>query len=255
MTLALLRPEWPAPACVAALVTTRAGGHSAGPYSSLNLGDHVGDGPALVAANRAELLGACEGLAAISWLQQVHGVAAVAADEQCVQRADAQFTRRSGLGCAIMTADCLPVLFCDRAGTQIAVAHAGWRGLCAGVLERTVATFADPAEVLVWLGPAIGPANFEVGAEVREQFLAAAQSVAQRGEVSAAFVPAIRAGHFQADIYALARIRLRAAGALAIHGGGLCTVADADRFFSYRRDSVTGRMASLIYLKPAPLFG
>lgn len=242
-----LRPQWPAPANVAALVTTRAGGVSTAPFDTLNLGDHVGDDPQAVAANRQQLIEGCAGLAAISWLEQVHGTAVVTAEAARVQRADAQFTQTSGLGCAVMTADCLPVLFCNRAGTQVAAAHAGWRGLCAGVLERTVAAFDEPTQLLAWLGPAIGPANFEVGAEVREQFVDAALS-SQRDAVEACFISRARANHFLADIYALARLRLQAAGVAAIYGDGLCTVDDPLRFYSYRRDSVTGRMASLIYL-------
>lgn len=242
----LLAPDWPAPARIAAVVTTRAGGISSGAFAGLNLGTHVGDDPAAVAANRRAVLAACNGLSAISWLEQIHGTAVAAADATCVQTADAQFTRTLGLGCAVMTADCLPVLFCDRAATQVAAAHAGWRGLCAGVLEATAATFPDPTQLLVWLGPAIGPAQFEVGAEVRAQFLDAA-AVDDRAAVAACFIEG-RPQHFLADIYALARVRLRAVGVDAVYGGGLCTVADSQRFYSYRRDGVTGRMATLIYL-------
>lgn len=240
-----IRPQWPAPANVCALTTTRIGGVSSAEFDSLNLGDHVGDNPAAVATNRKLLRDACAGLEAISWLEQVHGTALVAADSQRRQRADAQYTRQEGLACAIMTADCLPVLFCDRAGAQVAAAHAGWRGLCAGVLETTAARFADPAQVLVWLGPAIGPANFEVGPEVREQFLAATPALA--AQIDACFTAGTRPQHYLADIYALARLRLQSADVTAIYGGGLCTYTDRARFFSYRRDGRCGRMASLIY--------
>lgn len=243
---AFLRPDWPAPANVVALTSTRAGGGSKAPFDTFNLGDHVGDEPAAVARNRQQLVEACPGLAAISWLEQVHGIEVVAAKSGPAQRADAQFTQAPGLGCAVMTADCLPVLFCDRAGTQIAAAHAGWRGLCTGVLEATIAKFADPSQVLVWLGPAIGPSNFEVGAEVRDQFIAATPALAPK--IDACFAVTANEGHFLADIYALARLRLHAAGVTAIYGGGLCTVAAPQYFYSYRRDGVTGRMASLIYL-------
>jgi YfiH family protein len=246
------------------LTTTRVGGVSTAPFDSLNLGDHVGDDPAVVATNRKILFDACAGLQAISWLEQVHGAEIVAADNQRKQCADAQFTKQEGIACAVMTADCLPVLFCDRSGTQVAAAHAGWRGLCAGVLEATIAKFGDPSEVLAWLGPAIGPANFEVGAEVREQFLAATPALAP--QITAYFIasaPFIKntpgtkntlvtknksPQHYLADIYALARLRLRAAGVTAIYGGGFCTFADHPRFYSYRRDGRCGRMASLIYL-------
>lgn len=244
--LDLIRPEWPAPAHVCALTTTRVGGVSAAPFDSLNLGDHVDDDPAAVSINRKLLLDSCAGLNAISWLQQVHGTDVVKADVGHTQRADAQFTDATGIACAIMTADCLPVLFCDRAGKQIAAAHAGWRGLCTGVLETTVAKFADPAQVLAWLGPAIGPSNFEVGAEVREQFLAATPALAS--QIAACFIASSKPLHYLADIYALARLRLRGAGITAIYGGGLCTVADRARFYSYRRDGRCGRMATLIYL-------
>jgi polyphenol oxidase len=244
---AFLCPQWPAPANVAALVTTRAGGVSCEPFDALNLGDHVGDDPAAVARNRRQLVAASPGLAAIGWLEQVHGTTVVVADASAVQRADAQFSRAIGLGCAVMTADCLPVLFCDRAGAQVAAAHAGWRGLCAGVLEAAVATFSDPTQVLAWFGPAIGPENFEVGAEVRAQFIDVAP-IELRDATAACFANSARADHFLADIYALARLRLQAAGVSAIYGGDLCTVADPQRFYSFRRDGVTGRMTSLIYL-------
>jgi YfiH family protein len=247
MSRTIIRPEWPAPSNVAALCTMRAGGYSRAPFDSFNLGDHVGDDPVAVAANRRDLIDDCPGLSAIGWLQQVHGIAIVEAEAARVPAADAQFTREVGLGCAVMTADCLPALFCDRDGAQVAAAHAGWRGLCAGVLEQTVATFRDPAAVLVWLGPAIGPASFEVGAEVRDQFLAAGPDARA---IDGCFRPSARAGHYLADIYALARLRLEAVGVTAIYGGGFDTCADAESFFSFRRDGITGRMASLIYLMP-----
>jgi YfiH family protein len=249
--LDVIRPDWPAPANVLALTTTRLGGGSAPPFDSFNLGDHVGDDAAAVAANRQTLLDHCAGLRAVGWLEQVHGTGVVAADAQRKQRADAQFTRARNLACAIMTADCLPVLFCDRDGAQVAAAHAGWRGLCAGVLEKTVATFADPARVLAWFGPAIGPANFEVGAEVREQFLSATSNSVALAEQIAACFRAAGPQNYYADIYALASARLRAVGVDAIYGGGLCTVADRARFYSYRRDGRCGRMATLIYLNAA----
>ena len=253
MNIVTIKPNWPAPANIAALITTRAGGQSETPFDSFNLGDHVSDEPAAVAANRRALLDDCAGLSAISWLQQVHGTTVVAADSSRHPAADALFTRDIGLGCAVMTADCLPVLFCNRDGTQVAAAHAGWRGLCAGVLEQTVAAFADPSDqILAWLGPAIGPDNFEVGPEVREHFLVANRLAAtnQHQETEACFRPSSRVGHSLADIYALARLRLHAVGVTAIYGGGFDTVADAARFYSFRRDGITGRMASVIYLMP-----
>jgi YfiH family protein len=235
-----LVPDWPAPARVKACVTTRAGGVSLPPFDSFNLGDHVEDCPFAVFANRQRLTAAIG--CAPAWLRQVHGVQVAAADSTQVVAADASYARVAGVACAVMTADCLPVLFCDRAGTTVAAAHAGWRGLAAGMLEATVQAMVLPAEqLLAWLGPAIGPSAFEVGGEVREAF------VAVHPQAATAFVPSINQGRFFADIYALARIRLAACGVLAVYGGGLCTVSDP-RFYSYRRMSRSGRFASLIWL-------
>lgn len=256
-------PGWPAPAQVRALSTTRYGGLSEAPYGladgspgGLNLGTHVGDDPAVVAANRARLAQALP--SEPRWLEQVHGCAVSAdgdlpgADETGqVPRADAAVSTRPGAVCAVMTADCLPVLLCDRAGTVIGAAHAGWRGLCEGVIEATLARMAGQAgstpQWLAWLGPAIGPSAFEVGAEVRDAFLARALAHEKR-VVDAAFVA--REGKYMADIYALARTRLARAGCVDVSGGDACTVRDAARFYSYRRDGVTGRMASLVWLAP-----
>jgi len=236
-----LTPDWPAPASVKACVTTRAGGVSVAPFDSLNLGDHVEDNPEAVAENRRRLTDHFSIQPA--WLQQVHGVAVAGADPTQVIKADASWTATPGIACAVMTADCLPALFCDRAGTRVAAAHAGWRGLAAGVLEATLDSLAvEPSEVLVWLGPAIGPNAFEVGPEVREVF------IEQLPQAEQAFVPSINAGKFMADIYQLARLRLAARGVTAVYGGGFCTVSDP-RFFSYRRASRTGRFASLIWLE------
>lgn len=245
-----IKPEWPAPTAVAALCTTRVGGVSEAPYAGFNLAGHVGDDAAAVTANRERLNGACSGLGAVSWLTQVHGARVVEADGANAPEADAQYTDTQGLGCAVLTADCLPVLFCNRAGTEVAAAHAGWRGLGAGVLEATVAALdSPPGELLAWLGPAIGPASFEVGAEVQEALMAAVPTD-DLDEAAACFARATRPGHFFADLYQLARLRLRALGLSNCYGGGFCTRAEPDRFYSYRRDRVTGRMASLIYLVP-----
>ncbi len=239
-----LRPEWPAPAWVRTLVTTRAGGISRERYASFNLGQHVGDEVAAVDHNRA-MLGEQLQLE-ISWLEQVHGTKVVEAASEAPARglcADAQWTRQRGLACAIMTADCLPVLLCDRAGTIVAAAHAGWRGLADGILEATVATMAAPPETLLaWLGPAIGPQAFEVGAEVRERFCVWNAASAQ------AFTPGEAPGKWWCDLFLLARLRLQQAGVTAVYGGGVCTYSDSQRFYSYRRDGVTGRFASLIWL-------
>ncbi|VEF12916.1 multicopper polyphenol oxidase [Pseudomonas fluorescens] len=235
-----LTPDWPAPASVKACVTTREGGVSEAPFDSLNLGDHVDDRPEAVAENRRRLTDHFSIQPA--WLQQVHGIAVAHADPGVVATADASWTATPGIACAAMTADCLPALFCNRAGTRIAAAHAGWRGLAAGVLEATLDTLDVPAEdILVWLGPAIGPKAFEVGLEVREVF------INQLPEAAKAFVPSTNAGKFMADIYMLARLRLAVRGVTAVYGGGFCTVTDP-RFFSYRRASRTGRFASLVWL-------
>lgn len=235
-----LLPDWPAPSRVKACVTTRSGGVSLEPFDSLNLGEHVEDDPLAVAKNRQRLVSqlGCQP----AWLHQVHGIGVVEADSAAVATADASWTTAPGVACTVMTADCLPVLFCDRAGTQVAAAHAGWRGLAGGVLEATLDTLAGaPEELLVWLGPAIGPAAFEVGAEVREAFVAVHPSA------SSAFVPSHNPQRFFADIYQLARIRLAARGVMAVYGGGFCTYNDP-RFYSYRRSARTGRFASLIWL-------
>lgn len=235
-----LTPDWPAPASVRACVTTREGGVSEAPFDSLNLGDHVDDRPEAVAENRRRLTEHFSIQPA--WLQQVHGIAVVHADPGIVATADASWTATPAIACAAMTADCLPALFCDRAGTRVAAAHAGWRGLAAGVLEATLDSLDVPAdEVLVWLGPAIGPKAFEVGPEVREVF------INQLPEAAEAFVPSNNAGKFMADIFLLARLRLAERGVTAVYGGGFCTVTDP-RFFSYRRASRTGRFASLVWL-------
>ena len=240
----LLTPNWPAPSNVLDLQTLRHGGCSAAPWDSFNLGDHVGDDPARVAANRAALRRHLP--AEPLWLQQVHGIAAVDAGKTANSGteivADAAFARQPDVVCAVMTADCLPVLFCDRAGSVVAAAHAGWRGLVGGILESTLVGMAVPAaELLAWLGPAIGPQAFEVGDEVRTAFLADDPAAAT------AFV-ALGAGKWLADLYALARRRLLRAGVQQIYGGGECTLSDRARYFSYRRDGITGRMATLIWL-------
>ena len=243
MTIDWLTPEWPAPASVQACVTTRAGGASLAPFDSFNLGDHVQDDPAAEASNRLHLTSHLNVRPA--WLRQVHGVAVAHAGPARVDEADASWSDTPGVACTIMTADCLPALFCNRAGTRVAAAHAGWRGLAAGVLEATADSLQSaPDDVLVWLGPAIGQPSFEVGDEVREAFLST------HPETAAAFVPSINAGRCMADLYALARLRLAAHGIQAVYGGGFDTFTD-ERFFSYRRAARTGRFTSLIWISPA----
>ncbi len=250
---AFIKPDWPAPANVLALSTTRAGGHSQPPYRGFNLALHVGDQPDAVEANRALLMSGLPGGTRVCWLDQVHGVQVVKADGAGLASqpsADASWSDQSGVACAVMTADCLPVLFCGADGSCVAAAHAGWRGLQAGILEATVAAMGvDPTQLLAWLGPAIGPARFEVGGEVREAFLETAGG-AERAAVNACFSPAERGGHFLADLYALARCRLRALGLTGVYGGGRCTFEESQHFFSYRREHTTGRMATLVALGP-----
>jgi len=237
-----IRPDWPAPRKVHALSTTRQGGVSTGPYSSLNLGEHVGDDPRSVAANRAQLQRSLGG-AMPRWLSQVHGVRVARDGDTAHAPADAAVTARRDVACAIMTADCLPVIFCDRAGTRVAAAHAGWRGLCAGVLEATLGDIGSkPADVMAWMGPAIGPKAYEVGEEVRGAF------VTHSAEAAKAFAPGKAPGKWWCDLYMLARQRLEAAGVVDIYGGGFCTFTDKERFFSFRRDGECGRMATLVWL-------
>jgi hypothetical protein len=237
----MIVPEWPAPSRVRSLMTTRMGGVSQASWASFNLGDHVGDDPASVAANRARLRQRLP--AEPGWLRQVHSAGVVDLGRDANREADASLTRQAGIVCAVLTADCLPVLLCDRTGSVVAAAHAGWRGLAGGVLEAAVAAMqVPPGETLAWLGAAIGPRAFEVGDEVRDVF------IAQHPEAGAAFTPH-GPGKWLADIYRLARIRLNRCGVQAIYGGGRCTFNETARFFSYRRDGVTGRMASLIWLE------
>ena len=233
-------PEWPAPANVKALITTRNGGVSRGPFASFNLGLRTGDDPEAVIANRAQLRRLLP--QEPKWLAQQHGTRVVEVDGiEDAPPADAGIARRPGTVCAIMVADCVPVLFTDRSGTLVAAAHAGWRGLAGGVIENTVRGMSVvPGEVLAYLGPGIGPGAFEVGADVRDAF------VARDALATRALVP-LRAGKWLADLYALARLALTRAGVTQVHGGGFCTLSDALRFYSYRRDRVTGRMAALIW--------
>lgn len=237
-------PDWPAPACVRALVTTRLGGFSAGPYASMNLGMHVRDDPETVRRNRALLRQSVP--EDPKWLAQVHGVRAVDADRlQDEVEADAAFARRPGTVCAVTIADCLPVLFTTHDGSAVAAAHAGWRGLAAGVLESTIRALAvPPRELTAWLGPGIGPRAFEVGEDVRDAFLS------QDVQAKAAFRPRT-AGKWLCDLVLLARQRLQALGMTDLHGGNVCTYSDPERFFSHRRDGVTGRMAALIWIAPS----
>ncbi len=239
-----ITPRWNAPMNVKAYTSTRHGGVSVPPFDSFNLASHVGDDPVAVAANRALLK---QNLALPSepcWLQQVHGTQVLSADSENLEAcADASFTTERGQVCVVMTADCLPVFFCDREGTKVAVAHAGWRGLAAGVLENTLEALAlPPAEVLVWLAPAISVKAFEVGEDVRAAF------VAQDDNASQAFIFKDET-HWLANLYLLARQRLALCGVLDVSGGEHCTFSEPDLFYSYRREAITGRMAHLIWLE------
>ena len=237
-------PDWPAPANVRALITTRAGGVSVGAYASMNPADHVGDDPAAVQKNRELLRSLLPN--APHWLKQVHGSGVHLADAapSAIPEADASVSKTPCEVCVVLTADCLPVLLCDEAGSVVGVAHAGWRGLCHGVIERTVEAMGVPgARLLAYLGPAIGPQAFEVGDEVRAAFMAVDPIAAE------AFQPGAQPGKWLADIYRLARQRLGKLGVSRVYGGQDCTFLDGQRFFSFRRDQATGRMASLIWLQ------
>lgn len=240
-----IQPNWPAPANVKALQTTRLGGVSSGPYASLNMGEHVKDDPMHVARNR-QLLNTFLPSEPV-WLNQVHGTRVIdAALSSCIESADAAFTDRKQVVCVTMTADCLPVLLCDAQGSIVAAVHAGWRSLCHGVIEATIESmFArQPAlkanQLMAWLGPAIGPQAFEVGSEVRAQFMAKAAQAEQ------AFTP--HGDKWLGNLYLIAQQRLHALGVANVYGGGECTYTDQARFFSFRRDGDTGRMATLIWL-------
>ena len=247
-----IEPDWPAPESVLALSTTRVGGYSHGVYRGLNLGHHVDDDPDAVSANRRLLQSDLPAGATVNWLTQVHGNSVIrAGGKQAYPCADGAWTVQPGQVCAVLSADCLPVLLCDKNGSAVAAVHAGWRGLLSGILATSVAAMpATPGDMLAWLGPAIGPTAFEVGPEVRESFLVAAAE-SSRMLVEQCFVPSPHfSGRFLADLYALARNRLAACGVSRIYGGEFCTLSDPERFYSYRRDGQTGRMATLIYLNP-----
>ena len=236
----LVFPDWPAPPNVKAIQTTRNGGFSSAPFNSFNLGAHVQDDAIVVAKNR-QLLSQYLPSEPV-FLNQVHGVAVVDASQcACVPDADASFSHQKEVVCVTMTADCLPVLLCDKQGTVVAAVHAGWRSLCDGVIEATVSKMqASPADVMAWLGPAIGPQAFEVGGEVREAF------IAKDGQAEKAFLPS--GDKWLGDLYLIAKQRLANLGVQAVYGGGECTYLQPEKYFSFRRDGMTGRMASLIWL-------
>lgn len=239
----LIIPQWNAPANVRAFSTTRLGGVSIPPWNALNLGAHVGDSLVDVDINRQRLVDGAELPAMPVWLEQVHGTKVLHLTNKVPNslQADAVYTRESGKVCAVMTADCLPVLLCSRDGKEVAAVHAGWRGLHAGVLEATLDFFHSQAkDIIAWMGPAIGPDAFEVGPEVRDAF------IAKNSFTDPAFRPV--GMKYYADIWQLARTCLISRGVRDITGGGICTFSDQQQFFSFRRDGITGRMASLIWL-------
>ena len=259
--LEFIKPNWPAPANVKTLQTTRVGGVNQAPYASFNLGGHVGDDVIAVAENRQRLRTYLPSEPV--WVNQVHGIEVIDAAKNTgfnnagfkntvLQNADASFTTEANVVCVTMTADCLPVLLCDKDGTVVSSVHAGWRGLCDGVIEAAVKKMAvPPVEILAWLGPAIGPNTFEVGDDVRQQFLL------QDSQAELAFKPHPEHqsnAKWLCNMYLIAQQRLNKIGVTQIYGGGInenfCTYNDEARFFSYRRDNVTGRMASMIWLVP-----
>jgi YfiH family protein len=238
----LIIPDWPAPVNVKTLQTTRIGGVSSAPYKSLNLADHVGDAPLAVERNRM-LLNTLLPSEPV-WLEQVHGTIVANADHAgCLPQADACIARHHSAVCVVMTADCLPVLLCDIQGCVVGAVHAGWKGLAAGVIEATVqAMDVAPQNLMAWLGPAISQQAFEVGEEVRAAF------VEIQPQSASAFIPGLE-GKWFADLYALARLRLDALGITSVFGGGYCTYREREKFFSYRRDRMTGRMGTFIWLE------
>ncbi|WP_439135370.1 peptidoglycan editing factor PgeF [Pseudomaricurvus sp.] len=251
LPLSLICPDWPAPENVRAVITTREGGSSPAPFDSNNLALHVGDDPQTVQLNRNHL---CEqvGLSLEpQWLEQVHGVKVVDAQaDGLVRTADGCISRQSGLACVVMTADCLPILLCDRAGTQVAAVHAGWRSLAGGIVREALSQFTCAmSDVLVYLGPAISQPHFEVGIDVLEGFFETALSPEHCESISAAFLPSLaKPMKFHADLYQLARAELSEIGVERVFGGSFCTFDDDQRFYSYRREARTGRMASAIWL-------
>jgi len=248
-----IKPIWPAPAHVIAGVSTRSGGCSQAPFNSLNLAQHVGDKADDIISNRTQLaLSENSSPQQWQWLEQSHSTTIIEVDKVQSQAlpADAAFTRQQNTVCTVMTADCLPILLCDAQGTRVAAIHAGWRGLANGIISNSINAFCNQIPTIksqaiyAWLGPAIGPDHFEVGADVREAFV----NDTDTGQLNAAAFEAQANNKYKADIYQLASIALNSCGVHSIYGGGFCTVSESERFYSYRREAQTGRMASYIYL-------
>ena len=244
-----IQPQWPRPDNVAALITTRAGpGNSLAPFDHFNLATHVGDAEPRVRDHRNQL--AAKLGAELHWLRQTHSCHIANLDQQpdLAQAFDGSYTGMPRIACAVMTADCLPVLLCDQPGRQVMALHAGWRGLAAGILSQGLSLFASPAQVSVYLGPAISVAHFEVGSDVKQAFLAAEKNRRYAGRVSQAFQKSKQPGKYFANLYQLARMELEGAGVASVYGGEFCTYRQSEQFYSYRRDGKTGRFASLIWL-------
>ncbi len=246
--LSRIVPQWDVPANVGAMVTTRLGGHSQAPYASLNLAAHVGDSMDSLLQNLAVLEESLPGSLSLQWLRQEHGSGIALIDSaRDPINADALLTQTPGVACCVLTADCLPVLLASARGDEVAIVHAGWRGMAAGLIEKTVHSMSNPPEQLhAWLGPAIGRCHFEVGEEVRRQLLAGEENPA---DLAACFIAKGYNNKYMADLYGLARCKLHRLRLSTVTGGDLCTYCDSERFFSYRRDGTTGRMASLIYIE------
>lgn len=246
----LIVPTWDAPTEIVAAVSTRIGGVSQDPYDSFNLAHHVGDASADVDENLRILADNYPQRLHWQWLQQIHSSEVCPLARQCAPGlADALTTRVPDLACCLLTADCLPVFFAARDGSEVAMAHAGWRGLASGILENTMASCITPArDMMVWLGPAIGACHFEVGAEVKTAFLASASNSKEKRALTKYFAPISEAGQYLADLAGIARLKLAQLGVVRVYGGELCTFCEPDLFYSFRRDGTTGRMASFIYI-------
>ncbi len=242
--LKTITPDWPAPPIVKAYTTTRLGGTSLPPFDSLNIGYSSGDNKSSVEQNRHLVYQSLQLPSEPVWRKQIHSNIACAADS-AIQEADALYSNQPNQVCAIQTADCLPILLCNQVGTEVAAIHAGWRGLADNIIANTLALFSSPKQhLLAWLGPAISQEHFEVGTDVRDSFLK------QNSKNTQAFIPHPKqANKYFADLYQLARLQLRALGITAIYGANYCTYSNKQHFFSYRRDHITGRMASLIWLQ------
>ncbi len=246
----IIIPDWPAPASVKSAISTRTGGVSKGVYASCNLALHVGDDAGAVAQNRAAFMEQAGVPADVQWLTQIHGTRIVEAERNDrTPTADGVITASSALACAVLTADCLPILLCSGDGKQVGAVHGGWRGLASGILRDAISQFIGPrSDLMVYLGPAIGPQAFEVGVDVLEAFFDNALTPEHADAIAQAFYPGLKPLHFRADLYALARAECKALEVDNVYGGEFCTYSDAENFFSYRRDGETGRMASMIWL-------